>query len=159
MQGLRRNLLPILVGAFLVGGILPAASRADSLPRGTPEAQGIASADLLSLVDALDAHDAWAVTASSDYPDALVQLAALAATPRAGDLVVSAARTWDLRSRWEPIAHRSTHGALHREHMLVPLVTNHPVAHRPRRTVDVMPSALTVLGVPRPNGLDGRSFC
>ena len=108
---------------------------------------------------ALDAHDAWAVTASSDYPDALVQLAALAATPRAGDLVVSAARTWDLRSRWEPIAHRSTHGALHREHMLVPLVTNHPVAHRPRRTVDVMPSALTVLGVPRPNGLDGRSFC
>ena len=100
-----------------------------------------------------------AVTASSDYPDALVQLAALAATPRAGDLVVSAARTWDLRSRWEPIAHRSTHGALHREHMLVPLVTNHPVAHRPRRTVDVMPSALTVLGVPRPNGLDGRSFC
>ncbi len=56
MRRIVRALLPILVGAILVGGILPAASRADSLPRGTPEAQGIASADLLSLVDALDAH-------------------------------------------------------------------------------------------------------
>jgi len=107
---------------------------------------------------ALDAQDAWDVTSSSDYPDALVQLAALAATPRAGDLVISAARDWDLRSRWEPIPHRSTHGALLREHMLVPLVTNHPIARRPLRTVDVMPSALSALGLPVPDGLDGQSF-
>ena len=107
---------------------------------------------------ALDAQDAWDVTSSSDYPDALVQLAALAATPRAGDLVISAAREWDLRSRWEPIPHRSTHGALLREHMLVPLVTNHPIARRPLRTVDVMPSALSALGLPVPDGLDGQSF-
>jgi hypothetical protein len=106
----------------------------------------------------LDAHDAWHATRASDYPDALVQLGALAATPRAGDVVISAAPGWDLRSRWEPIPHRSAHGALHREHMLVPLLTNHPLPGSPQRTVDVMPSALRALGLPIPSGLDGRPF-
>jgi arylsulfatase A-like enzyme len=52
----------------------------------------------------------------------------------------------------------SSHGALHREHMLVPLLVNQPVSRRPRRTVDVMPSALAALGKPVPHGLDGSAF-
>jgi arylsulfatase A-like enzyme len=52
----------------------------------------------------------------------------------------------------------STHGALYREHMLVPLVTSQPVRGLPRRTVDLMPSALAALGLPSPAGLDGVSF-
>jgi len=52
----------------------------------------------------------------------------------------------------------SSHGALHRDHMLVPLVVNRPPAHAPRRTVDVMPSALAALGIEPPAGLDGTSF-
>jgi len=52
----------------------------------------------------------------------------------------------------------SSHGALHREHMLVPLLVNQPVDTPPRRTVDVMPSALAALGKPIPPGLDGTSF-
>jgi len=52
----------------------------------------------------------------------------------------------------------SSHGALHREHMLVPLLTNRPVASAPRRTVDVMPSALAALGLELPAELDGASF-
>ena len=42
--------------------------------------------------------------------------------------------------------------------MLVPLLVNHPLAARPRRTVDVMPSALNALGVTVPAGLDGVAF-
>jgi hypothetical protein len=42
--------------------------------------------------------------------------------------------------------------------MLVPLIVNRLPARTPRRTVDVMPSALTVLGVEAPPSLDGRSF-
>jgi hypothetical protein len=42
--------------------------------------------------------------------------------------------------------------------MLVPLVTNRPLRSTPRRTVDVMPSALSALGQRVPDGLDGRSF-
>jgi hypothetical protein len=105
-------------------------------------------------LDADDAHDA---TIASDYPDALVQIASLASSPRAGDLIVSAARDWDLRAKWEPIPHISSHGALHREHMLVPLLVNRPPARVPRRTVDVFASAAAVLGAGATPS-DGRSW-
>ena len=105
-----------------------------------------------------DAQRAYDATIGSDYPDAVVQIAHLAGSARAGEIILSAARNWDFRARFEPIPHFSSHGALHREHMLVPLVTNRPVAGTPRRTVDVMPSALAALGIPIPAGLDGLSF-
>lgn len=109
-------------------------------------------------VEGAGAREAYDATADSDYPDAIVQIAHLAASPRAGDILLSAARGWDFRERYEPIPHRSTHGGLHRDHMLAPLVVNHPVSHPPRRTVDVMPSALAALGLRIPDGLDGESF-
>ena len=101
---------------------------------------------------------AYEVTLESDYPDSLVQIARLASAPRSGEIILSASRGWDFRAQYEPIPHVSSHGALHREHMLVPLLTNRPVAHVPRRTVDVMPSALASLGLEVPPGLDGASF-
>jgi arylsulfatase A-like enzyme len=108
--------------------------------------------------EALSDADAYDVTASSDYPDAIVQIARLASASRSGEIILSAARGWDFRSHYEPIPHVSSHGALHREHMLVPLLTNKPVARTPRRTVDVMPSALAALDLELPAGLDGMSF-
>jgi hypothetical protein len=106
-------------------------------------------------LDQLEAYDA---TIDSNYPDALVQIASLAASPRSGDIILSAARDWDYRARFEPIPHVSSHGALHREHMLVPLLLNSAARYPPRRTVDVMPSALAALGITIPKGLDGSSF-
>jgi Type I phosphodiesterase / nucleotide pyrophosphatase len=106
----------------------------------------------------LDDRGAYDATIESDYPDALVQIAHLAASPRSGDIILSAARDWDYRAKYEPIPHVSSHGALHREHMLVPLLLNRPPKHPPRRTVDVMPSALAALGITAPKTLDGISF-
>ncbi len=117
--------------------------------------------DVLQLggtVRGLDDSAAWALCAESPYPDALVQLVALCGSSRAGDMVLSAAAGWDLRARFEPVAHVSTHGALLREQMLVPLIVDGPVARAPQRTADVMPSVLDALGLPVPGGLDGRSF-
>jgi arylsulfatase A-like enzyme len=102
--------------------------------------------------------DAYGLTIESDYPDALVQLAKLCGSARSGEIILSASRGWDFRAKYEPIPHSSSHGALHRDHMLVPMVTNHPTVSRPMRTVDVMPSALDALGIKIPPGLDGRSF-
>ncbi|MBI3569246.1 MAG: alkaline phosphatase family protein [Gemmatimonadetes bacterium] len=118
------------------------------------------SGDPLGLgpLDGLSMDDAWDATIRSEYPDALVQALSLATSPRAGDIILSAARDYDFRARWEPIPHVSSHGALHREHMLVPLVLGKVPARAPRRTVDVMPSALAALGRPIPEGLDGVSF-
>lgn len=102
--------------------------------------------------------DAYLVPLASDYPDALVQISRLSDSPRSGEIILSASRGWDFRARYEPIPHTSSHGALHREHMLVPLLTNHPLTTTPRRTVDVMPSALRALGIDIPRGLDGAPF-
>ena len=106
----------------------------------------------------LDDTEAYDATLASDYPDALVQIAHLVGSPRSGDVVLSAARDWDYRARYEPIPHVSSHGALHREHMLVPLLLNHVPPRAPRRTVDVMPSALAALGITAPKTLEGVSF-
>jgi hypothetical protein len=112
----------------------------------------------IGVQNSLDDGEAYDATIGSDYPDALVQIAHLIASPRCGDIVLSAARDWDYRARYEPIPHVSSHGALHREHMLVPLLLNRPSAAVPRRTVDVMPSALVTLGITVPKTLDGVSF-
>jgi arylsulfatase A-like enzyme len=42
--------------------------------------------------------------------------------------------------------------------MIVPLLLSRAPSRTPRRTVDVMPSALTALGIPVPRNLDGVSF-
>jgi len=106
----------------------------------------------------LNTDEAYEATIATDYPDALVQIARLVSSPRSGEIILSASRNWDYRARYEPIPHVSSHGALHREHMLVPLLSNHRLKGMPRRTVDVMPSALNALGIEIPVGLDGESF-
>jgi type I phosphodiesterase/nucleotide pyrophosphatase len=106
-------------------------------------------------VKAIDAYDALA---GSDYPDGVVQIAQLASSARSGDIILSAAPGWDFRERWEPIPHVSAHGSLHREQMQVPLLVSRPVRGSPRRTADVMPSALAAMGLPSAPDLDGVSF-
>ena len=106
----------------------------------------------------LDTDAAHAAAAATDYPDALVQLAAVASAARAGDIILSAARGWDFRARWEPIPHVSAHGALHAEHMMVPLLVNRPPARPPRRTTDLFASAVHALGVAPHGAGEGRSW-
>jgi len=105
-----------------------------------------------------DADTAFDATRDSAYPDGIVQIATLAGSARAGDLIVSATPGWDFRARYEPIPHRSAHGALHRDHVMVPLLTNRPPSVTPRRTTDVFASALDALGVSAPKRMDGQSF-
>lgn len=104
------------------------------------------------------ASDAFDALASGDYPDAIVQIAQLASCARSGDIILSASPGWDFREKWEPVRHASTHGSLHRDHMLVPLLVSRPVSGTARRTADVMPSALEMLALPPASDLDGRSF-
>ncbi|HMI57329.1 MAG TPA: alkaline phosphatase family protein [Gemmatimonadaceae bacterium] len=104
------------------------------------------------------ATDAYEALVGSAYPDAIVQIAQLSSSARSGDIIVSAAPGWDFREKWEPVKHVSAHGSLHRDQMLVPLLTNRTVRGIPRRTTDVMPSALHLLGLPGARDLDGESF-
>ena len=86
-------------------------------------------------------------TCETAYPDGVAQLARLVLAERSGDMVISAAPGWDLRHRYEPIRHVSSHGALHAAHMLVPLVGNRRMMERPRRTLDLHKFLMRGLGL------------
>jgi arylsulfatase A-like enzyme len=79
-------------------------------------------------------------------------------SPRSGDVVLAAERGADLRRDWEMPEHRSGHGSLIADHMLVPLAASVPLPDAPVRTVDLMPTMLEALGVQIPEGLDGVAF-
>jgi hypothetical protein len=130
-------------------------------PQGPRWSYHITSGDPLALgasLHDLDACAAWEATSTSAYPDALVQLSWLGTAARAGDVIVSASADWDLRARFEPVSHVSTHGALLRDQMLVPLLVDVPVSRPPHRTADVVPSALDLLAIAPDTFFDGRSF-
>jgi len=100
------------------------------------------------------------LTFDTDYPDAIVQLISIFRSPRTGDLLVSAREGFDLRTRFENPEHKSSHGSLHKSHLLVPCVSNFKIeTKRKLRTVDVFPSILKLLGLKMDDyPIDGRSF-
>lgn len=106
----------------------------------------------------MDERQSLELTESSKYPDGLMQLAQLFRSGRTGDLVLSAAKGFDLRKRFEYPEHKSSHGALHDEHMLTPLFSSVPMKRTVVRTADLFPSILQLAGKPIPSGIDGSSF-
>lgn len=97
-------------------------------------------------------------TRDTEYPDAILQLIQLFESPRSGDLVVSARKGYDLRARFERPEHRSSHGAIFKDHMLVPLAVNRKISREFIRTVDIFPTILAHLGIDPANELDGQSL-
>lgn len=112
---------------------------------------------LPALPERLDAEQALQSTFHGPYPDGLMQAAQMLRTPRSGDVMVSAAPGWDLRRRYERKQHRSGHGALHRQHMQVPVACSAPLVDGPMRTTDLHSSALEWLGRTPLYPVDGRS--
>lgn len=94
----------------------------------------------------------------SEFPDAPRQLLQLMSSPRSGDVVLAAERGVDFRGAWEWPEHRSGHGSLIADHMLVPIASSIRLPDAPVRSVDLMPTMLETLGVPIPDGLDGVPF-
>ncbi|NUM79698.1 alkaline phosphatase family protein [bacterium] len=97
-------------------------------------------------------------TFDTDYPDAIVQTAQIFRSERCGDLLLSAKVGYDLRFKWESPEHKSSHGSLHREHMMTPFCLSHPIQKAFLRSADVFPSILNLLGKEIPDGIDGKSF-
>jgi len=102
--------------------------------------------------------EALRLTVGTDYPDAPVQVAQVFDSPRAGDFLISATKGYDLRPREGRVTHKSCHGSLHRDHMLVPFAINHPIVERTPRSVDTFPTILELLGRPRVHNIDGTTL-
>ena len=99
------------------------------------------TADIFQLgqhISSLSKEESFDVTFHTDYPDSLWQCHQLMQSPRAGDVVISAATGYDLRDFWEYPEHKGSHGSLHREHMYVPILTNKKdLINEPIRTSQV----------------------
>ncbi|HCU25115.1 MAG TPA: hypothetical protein DF383_08860 [Deltaproteobacteria bacterium] len=106
----------------------------------------------------LSRSQALALTANTEYPDSLVQVTQIFRSRRSGDLVISAAKGYDLRKRFEHPEHKSSHGALHDEHMLIPFFSSVKMKREVVRSADLFPSILELHGDPIPEEIDGESF-
>ncbi len=106
----------------------------------------------------VDDRELLARSLPTGFPDAPRQLLQLLASSRSGDVVLAAERGVDFRGPWELPEHRSGHGSLIADHMLVPIAASVPLPDAPVRTVDLMPTMLEALGQQVPDGLDGVPF-
>ena len=103
-------------------------------------------------------EDALVHRFNTEYPDALLQIIQLLESQRTGDLVLSASPGYDLRAKHENPEHRSSHGALFRDHMIVPFAMNAKVNKEFVRTVDIFATMLSALGVQPSDNIDGISL-
>ena len=94
----------------------------------------------------------------SEYPDAPLQILQLFESPRTGDVVISAKPGFDLRATHENPEHCGSHGSLHRDHMLVPIIMNKNSSSDYARTVDIFPTITEHLGLNTLDNLDGNSL-
>lgn len=113
--------------------------------------------DYAGLPDTLSEEEWLRATYRTDYPDAPVQLMQIIRSPRSGDIMLSARKGYDLRARYEIHEHKSTHGALHRDHMMIPIISSVPLKGPSCRSVDVFPTVCEWLGKPIPENIDGIS--
>jgi hypothetical protein len=92
--------------------------------------------------------EALALSLDERNPDAAFALTSLFASERTGDLLVSAAPGFDLRTRSEWPEHHASHGGLHRDHTAVPVFASAPLPDRPLRTLDLFVHALDLAAIP-----------
>jgi hypothetical protein len=93
-------------------------------------------------------REALALSFDDRWPDAAFALASLFASPRAGDLLVSASEGYDLRTAREWPEHHASHGAFYRAHTVVPVWSSVPLPAAPLRTLDLFAYALDLAGIP-----------
>ncbi len=103
--------------------------------------------------------EALARTIETDFPDSLEQIWHLFKSQRTGDIIVTAKLGYDLRGWREFPEHRSSHGALCRGHMAVPMLSNRPlVSDGGIRTVDLFSTVAEGLGLTPTKPHFGRSL-
>lgn len=108
-----------------------------------------AYADARRLTDAgfISAEEWFAATASTDVPDAMVQLTQIMFSERTGDIFLNARDHWELHNSW----HLGQHGGFARDEMIVPFVIAGPGIEQQSidraRIIDIYPTLARCLDV------------
>lgn len=96
-------------------------------------------------------------TFDSNYPDGIIQLLQIFRSERTGDLIVSAKNDTSLVRDDEIWQRTVTCGSLSSVHSKVPVISSHNLLKTNIRSVDLLPTALTSLGIDIAHSTDGRS--
>ena len=97
-------------------------------------------------------------TFNDTYPDAINQLLLLSRSPRCGDVVLSAEPGYDLRKQHEHPEHKSSHGSLHKAHMMTPFAVNFKIEDDKISTMDIFPTMVKAAGFDVPENIDGKAL-
>ena len=97
--------------------------------------------------DGATPSEALELTAGERQPDAAFALTSLFASERTGDLLVSARAGFDLRTKSEWPEHHASHGGVHRDHTVVPVLSSAPLPPQPLRTLDLFSLTLELAGI------------
>ena len=73
-------------------------------------------------------------------------------------MVVSSKPGYDLRATHENPEHHGSHGSLHKDHMVVPILMSRPAQCDYVRTADIFSSIVRYMGLDIPEGVDGRDI-
>lgn len=103
----------------------------------------------------MDAKGAIEATASSPYPDGILQMLQLFRSRRAGDLVAGASEGFAFIGDGDRSVPDATHGSLRREHMSVPFAASMRLGASRVRTADVFALMLSLLGIEPAHAMDG----
>jgi arylsulfatase A-like enzyme len=99
-----------------------------------------------------DKDDWFMATRNTRYPDGMFQIAQLFDSERCGDVVVTASDGWDLMDQ----KHIASHGGMDVHQIVVPCVVAGPGVRQGSipiaRTVDIYPTFLKHMGLPRYDG-------
>ncbi len=150
----------ILAGRSVEGGIVVQSRRGrahvveDADGRITWLVKGGDPLGYSGLPQVMDSTAALDATASSAYPDGVLQILQLFRSKRTGDIVLSTeSDTAIVSGEGEPEA--ATHGSLCREHMLVPMIASAAMGAEAMRTVDLFSCVLEMLGIEPEHRMDG----
>lgn len=117
---------------------------------------GLFAANDPLLKEGFSLDESLSLTFNSPYPDIFMQMHQIFSSPRTGDVIVAAKNGFDLREKFEHPIHKSSHGSVTKEHMLVPFLCNQPIREKYLRSVDIMPMLLRLMGRETPPNIDGR---
>ena len=103
--------------------------------------------------------EALELTYGTQFPDALEQIWQLFTSRRTGDIIVTSRPGYDLRGWRELPEHKSSHGALCKEQMRVPVLSSRPLSHEgPMRTADLFPTIVESLDLTPSKPYPGQSL-
>ncbi len=158
---LERDEIDLVAGRSVEGGVVVQSSRGkarileDADGRLTYLVKGQDPFGFSGIPQILDASQSLENTASTKYPDGVLQMAQMFRSRRTGDVVVASKAYAGLESDKSRVFAAATCGSIDRSHSVVPVFSSVPIGVPIMRTADVFATVIGLLGIEPAHKMDG----